>query len=245
MLRNGVVRAIVLLVVAAVASTAVAQEPESWFKFWGWLNLLNSGDLSKHEQFLTLQMSKAAQLQHSPSELAVKEIDILNQAGGGFVVYKTLQMSNTELHVILKGRDGITLVDAVVRLMPERPYFITRVTLRLSSAPPEVEHVSRLPEPQPLSPAQGEIFGHFPRTTTLRWNPVPFAASYRVQWDYMDRNGWASDNRKFPWPSFNAMETSYTFDFVGAQPGRWRVWAIDAEGNPGPKSEWHEFRYTQ
>ena len=32
--------------------------------------------------------------------------------------------------------------------------------------------------------------------------------------------------------------TSYTFNFVGAQPGRWRVWAIDVDESEGPRSEW-------
>lgn len=251
MLRNGIVRAIVLLGLAVVSSIAVAQlplplaQPESWDRFWGWLNSLNSGDLFKHEQFLALQMSKAAQRQHSASELAVKQIDILNQAGGGFIVNKTLEMSDTEMHVILKGRDGVTLADADVRLMPDWPFSITTIKLRLSSSPPEAEAVPILSAPEVLSPEHGGVFGHFPRTTTLRWNPVPFAASYRVQWDYRDDRGWASEHRNFRWPSFKALETSYTFNFVGAQPGRWRVWAVDIYGNPGAKSEWHEFRYTQ
>jgi hypothetical protein len=38
--------------------------------------------------------------------------------------------------------------------------------------------------------------------------------------------------------------TSWTFDFVGAQPGRWRVWAISSTGSPGPKSGWWTFTYT-
>ena len=39
--------------------------------------------------------------------------------------------------------------------------------------------------------------------------------------------------------------TNYTFVFVGAQPGRWRVWAVDAAGRPGRKSPWWEFRFTR
>src|ERR1700694_1054319 len=243
--QNPVMKGIVVVGFAVVAATAAAQEPESWFKFWGWFNSLNSGDLAKHEAFLTQQMSKGTQLQHSASEQAVKEIDILSQAGGGFTVYKTLQMSDTEMHVILKGRDGITLVDAVVRLTPYRPYSIATVKLHLNSDPPEVEKVSTLSSPELLSPASGEVFGHFPRRTTLRWHPVPVAASDRVQWDYKDDQGWASEVHKFLWASFESLETSYTFDFVGAQPGRWRVWAVDIEGNVGPMSEWRVFRYTQ
>ena len=31
--------------------------------------------------------------------------------------------------------------------------------------------------------------------------------------------------------------------FVGAQPGRWRVWAVDKEGREGFKSPWRLFVY--
>jgi len=33
--------------------------------------------------------------------------------------------------------------------------------------------------------------------------------------------------------------------FVGAQPGRWRVQAVDGAGKAGSMSEWREFRYTR
>ena len=37
----------------------------------------------------------------------------------------------------------------------------------------------------------------------------------------------------------------YAFDFVGAQPGRWRVWAAGSGKLEGLKSGWCEFRYTK
>jgi hypothetical protein len=39
--------------------------------------------------------------------------------------------------------------------------------------------------------------------------------------------------------------TQYTFNFVGANPGRWRVSAIRADGAEGPKSPFRVFRYTR
>ena len=39
--------------------------------------------------------------------------------------------------------------------------------------------------------------------------------------------------------------TSYTFEFVSAKPGRWRIWALGAEGHEGPKPRPREFRYTR
>jgi hypothetical protein len=39
--------------------------------------------------------------------------------------------------------------------------------------------------------------------------------------------------------------TSYEFLFIGAQPGQWRVWAVDAKGQVGLKSQWFKFIYKQ
>jgi hypothetical protein len=40
-------------------------------------------------------------------------------------------------------------------------------------------------------------------------------------------------------------ETSFEFDFIGAQPGRWRIWAIDKDGREGFKSPWRVFIYVR
>ena len=32
---------------------------------------------------------------------------------------------------------------------------------------------------------------------------------------------------------------------IGAQPGRWRVWALDDKSVEGVKSDWCEFTYTK
>jgi hypothetical protein len=101
---------------------------------------------------------------------------------------------------------------------------------------------TELVAPQPLSPADGSEFSNFPRKTTIKWSPVAGAASYKVEIEYQDpaTKEWQ--------PHVGPKETGPTereFDFVGGQPGRWRVWAVDAEGHEGPKSGWWTFRYTQ
>lgn len=106
----------------------------------------------------------------------------------------------------------------------------------------------RLPAPRQVSPANGTTFSHYPRRTTLAWNPVPGATSYTVEIDCYQccqKNKWCSDVGRM-WkvqPNLNA--TSYTFDFVGAQPGRWRVWAVGPGGQQSPKSGWWNFYYRR
>jgi len=39
--------------------------------------------------------------------------------------------------------------------------------------------------------------------------------------------------------------TTCRFSFVGAQPGRWRVQAVDGMGNAGPTSAWSYFKFTR
>jgi hypothetical protein len=105
-----------------------------------------------------------------------------------------------------------------------------------------------LAAPTQLSPANGSVFENYPRTTRLQWSAVPGAATYTVEIDAYDPGSgrWFSDLAGKPWDLVpNIKETSYTFDFVGAQPGRWRVWAVDANGQEGPQSGWWEFRYTR
>jgi hypothetical protein len=96
--------------------------------------------------------------------------------------------------------------------------------------------------PKQISPNNGSVFSEYPRTTTLKWNKVSRAASYslEVQYGDPDYKWWALAIRKT-----GIKTTSYTFDFVGAQPGRWRVWAVATNGYKSEKSSWRYFRYTR
>jgi LysM repeat protein len=99
-----------------------------------------------------------------------------------------------------------------------------------------------LPAPVQLSPADGSVFSVFPRTTTLTWATVPGAATYNVETEYYDPGPCAC---WVTWITQSGItQTSFTFDFVGAQPGRWRVTAVDAAGVPGAASGWWGFTYT-
>ena len=102
--------------------------------------------------------------------------------------------------------------------------------------------------PKQLSPANGTVFNNFPRKTTLKWSSVSGAAKYSVEIDCYhccQTSRWCSDVGRTWKVENNITNTSYTFNFVGAQPGRWRVWAVDNNGNASAKSGWWTFRYTR
>jgi hypothetical protein len=101
--------------------------------------------------------------------------------------------------------------------------------------------------PTPLTPADGSIFDNFPRKTTVSWTAVPGAVEYRVEVDFSSSGVWASENPDRPTPprTYSSKTTSFSFNFVGAQPGRWRVSAIDRGGRCSEPSPWWSFRYSR
>lgn len=89
---------------------------------------------------------------------------------------------------------------------------------------------------------------HVPRTTVAKWDPIPGATRYTIEVDCMHccgRGKWCADVGS-KWQIVpDLKDPTYTFDWVGAQPGRWRVWATDETGKRrGPKSEWTNFDWT-
>ncbi len=118
------------------------------------------------------------------------------------------------------------------------------VDLGRAGAKPAAIPVAAGGAPEPVSPPDGSVFSHFPRTTQLAWMPVAGAAGYMVEWDYKDGDQWWSEVHGKQITKLT-QETMHTIDHVGAQPGRWRVWAVLASGGVSPKSPWREFRYTR
>ena len=106
--------------------------------------------------------------------------------------------------------------------------------------------------PEQTSPPDGTVFHHSSYTTTLEWKPVSDAPSYyAVEIDCYgchEAGKWSTDVGQVFEILINIKTTSYTFNFVGDQPGRWRVWAvyydqIDSGFVAGPKSGWWTFSY--
>ena len=83
-------------------------------------------------------------------------------------------------------------------------------------APPEV--------PGQLAPANGAIFNHYPRDTTLAWAPVPRAASYWVEVQGCEAGP------KVPVAGIDALR-----DALANDPGEdVRIWTAAALGSVGP-----------
>jgi Domain of unknown function (DUF6777) len=99
----------------------------------------------------------------------------------------------------------------------------------------------QLPAPTGRSPADGTVFSHYPRTTTLSWNAVTGAAEYEV---YIECLHCIQSGQWGPYSTNTVTSTSYTFNWVGAQPGRWRVTAIAGDGTRGITSTFYQFSYT-
>lgn len=120
------------------------------------------------------------------------------------------------------------------------PYWTWPSRFRATFKIVEPKWTPPLAAPTQISPLNNNTFYHYPRRTVLKWEPVPRATSYTVEVDYKYRNTWSPSRRKS-----DIKATSYVFNFVGAQPGRWRVWAVGAGGKVGAKSGWWEFRYRR
>lgn len=96
--------------------------------------------------------------------------------------------------------------------------------------------------PRLLEPADGKSFNHVPRKTRLRWSAVELAVKYKVEIQFtLPGKKWGT------LPNSTSIEevekTELEFEFFGAQPGRWRVWAVAGTGAEGAKSEWRTFIY--
>jgi len=102
---------------------------------------------------------------------------------------------------------------------------------------------AQMPTPILTNPAVGEVFDHWPRTTTLSWKMIPAAVGYKVEIQYYDP-GTSTWKPYSPITLSGYLNSKYTFNFIGAQQGRWRVTTL---GYPtyfdSAPSDWRYFRY--
>ena len=116
------------------------------------------------------------------------------------------------------------------------------------TAKPMNHSMAQLNAPQIISPKNNSMFSHYPRTLKLRWRPVSNASVYNVEIDCMHccaAKEWCTDvGRKYK--KVNAIrDTFFKFNFVGSQPGRWRVQAVEKNCKTGKYSQWYYFKFTK
>lgn len=104
-----------------------------------------------------------------------------------------------------------------------------------------------LSTPKLVSPVNNLTFWNYPRWTQLTWKVVPGATGYDVQVQYQ------YPTPPYTWDDYPAasgivsgvLNTNHLFRFVGSQPGRMRVRAVDQTGSlvNSTFSEWRTFKY--
>jgi TonB family protein len=92
-------------------------------------------------------------------------------------------------------------------------------------------------------PDQARLHG-YPRTIVFEWSKVPGAKEYGIETDYYSRGHWTSETGRATF-MVRVKDSTLTHEFVGDQPGSWRVWAIDKHNHPGQVSEWSVFTFGQ
>lgn len=109
-----------------------------------------------------------------------------------------------------------------------------------------------LSTPKLVSPVNNSVFSNYPRMTQLTWKPVPGATGYEVQVEYDGMNGGGAWTPWVPNPLYDGIangvfNADYIFNFVGAQPGRMRVRAVDTTDTlwDSSFSNWRYFKYTR
>ena len=131
------------------------------------------------------------------------------------------------------------------------------IYLKRKNPPPidAASNLTRLPAPVQLSPQDNQVFDLFPRNTRLEWSPEAGAISYAIEVESC-WNRSAEEKKRLPDdgecinPSsfeekYGLHDMHYEFIFMGAQPGRWRVWAFDQNHKPGIKSPWRTFTHLK
>jgi hypothetical protein len=153
------------------------------------------------------------------------------------------------------GEPKETPITVAPETKAELSVFLNRTEASTGKAISETEKVAgvNLAAPVQLSPANETVFDHYPRQTNLKWSPVEGAASYNIEVDYCEGRKRQNPVCVNPQPlrmtnnpaTSGIASNTYDFFFVGAQRGRWRVWALDKDGREGFKSPWRTFVYLR
>jgi len=114
---------------------------------------------------------------------------------------------------------------------------------RIHEAPEPTPRIETM-TPRLVSPQDEARFSHHPRQTALSWEPVAAAVRYRLERQIRAPAGGLWHPYPFGEEMRIAEDTTFAFEFIGDQPCRWRVTAIDLNGNESEPSQWWEFSYV-
>ena len=176
-------------------------------------------------------------------------LSFLNMASSG-CQNKTVAPTVTVTAPISIVTQMITETNPVTITATSSPVTLTVTSIKevvTTLSPPTPSNVPGMP--QLTSPTDKSIFTQYPRKTTLKWStgsgekPITYLLEMQYSWsgDYTAFGSWQEGDYQGIVIPVNT--TIYSFDFVGAQPGRWRVKAINQYG-VSEWSEWWYFRYT-
>jgi hypothetical protein len=113
------------------------------------------------------------------------------------------------------------------------------LTFKAEAQTHRVSKPDQIAPPELVAPIAGAKINMFPRKTVFEWRHVEGANKYEIVVEYNDGK-WKLQK------SATTNVPSYTLDFIGKQPGRWRVRSFSkATGKPGVYSEWREFTYLK
>jgi hypothetical protein len=105
---------------------------------------------------------------------------------------------------------------------------------------------SALDTPNLTSPEQNATFNNYPRSVNFSWEAVMGASKYCIEIQCLvkdlstGKDNWIQCIKRYTTNIHSSIDT-----FPGAQPGRWRVTAVDSHGKLGQSSEWWKFRFTK
>lgn len=108
------------------------------------------------------------------------------------------------------------------------------------------------PTPKPFCPSNRILPYRYSSNSMLNWETVPGAKTYTVELDYsIPGLGWCSEKDRCKYTTISNISKNWHYPIIAKESkfslpiGRWRVWAVDANGRESPKSAWCELRYTQ
>jgi hypothetical protein len=116
---------------------------------------------------------------------------------------------------------------------------LLNLTFKVEAQSHRVIRPEQIAPPELVAPIAGARLNIFPRKTVFEWRHVEGANKYEIVVEYNDGKWHLLKNAITNVPS-------YTLDFIGKQPGRWRVRSFSkATGKSGVFSEWREFTYLR